>query len=64
MKPKDLEAAFEKAWESQQGALFLKRDNHGLEWRKALAKYFFMLGQDSIATDWFEKACEILRRKE
>lgn len=35
---------FEKTWQYQQGALFLKEENSSLEWKKNLAEFFFRQG--------------------
>lgn len=35
---------FEKTWQYQQGALFLKEENSSLEWKKCLAEFFFRQG--------------------
>ena len=35
---------FEKLWQHQQGALFLKDENPTKEWKKSLAEYFYREG--------------------
>lgn len=41
---------FEWHWRFQQGALFLKADNHSLEWRKSLAEYFYNQGVKDVSS--------------
>jgi len=36
---------FEKIWDGQQGAIFLKKENDALAYRKCLAKFFFEEGR-------------------
>lgn len=35
---------FERLWEHNQGAIFLKNENSGLEWKREIAQYFFRHG--------------------
>lgn len=39
---------FNKIWEHQQGALFLKEEHNSLEWKKKLAEYFYEQGLESV----------------
>lgn len=43
--------SFEKIWQYQQGALFLKAENTSLEWRKSLADFFYRHGYHAAQTN-------------
>lgn len=42
--PLEINQGFEQEWGWQQGALFLKLENSGLEWKKSLARFFWDAG--------------------
>ena len=70
-KPRTVHEAFLEEWEWQRGALMLKDENEGKEWKKTVGEFFFQQGYvlgvtaaSAAPAEVFERVIALLRSKE